>query len=173
MLLAMLLICVVSVWFDRKFPGGSFDERQSQFRGKASEISLILGSAYYMYILICLDRDYPMPFGTGAMLFLGILGQALLFHIYCIINRAALPLGHNGWLTALGYGSMSLMQIWRYIMNCDFFDRYASKLTEQGNLIPENYMDSLWMTLFLAIGFGVLAVLHLISMLWKVREDHE
>ena len=172
-LLAMVLVCGVSVWMDRKFPGESFDERQAMFRGKAAALTLFWGNIYFLYILICLDGDFPMPFGTGTMIFLGILGQAVLFHIYCVMKHAALPLGQNGWLAALSYGAMGILQMLRYNMERNLLERYASRLAEQGKAVPEDHLDSAWVILFLAITFCVVALLHLISMLWKVREDHE
>ena len=51
-LLAMVLVCGVSVWMDRKFPGESFDERQAMFRGKAAALTLFWGNIYFLYILI-------------------------------------------------------------------------------------------------------------------------
>ena len=156
-------ICALTVYLERNFPSEKYDERQKIARGNAFRFSWWIGMVYYFCLLVY----FAFHTGNGEwvmepflLVMIGILIQLQSFHIYCLMTHSALPLGEKPIPTIIGFfllGSMYLVQ---------YFMLY----------IPENVVGFTGsqsmnlLRLLIAFSFFSLAILHLISHLWKEKE---
>lgn len=166
----LLLLCLIDIWFEKKFPGESYDERQRQVRGNAWGLASTIGVAYFLILYACLELKIELPLEVSTLIFIGLDIQLIVFHIYCLLNNAALPLGHNGWLTAGGYAFSGIL----YFINF----RSRQKYLEWHTLYGEDSLGVTWaeatedtyLMLLVCITFIALAAMHLIRLLWKEKE---
>ena len=162
---SMVAVCALTVYLERNMPSDKYDERQKIARGNAYRFSFILSVCYYIFLLFC----FTLGSGKGEwflepflLVMIGILVQLDGFHIYCVLNHCALPLGEKPRTTIVGYFVLGISYLAQYYLL----------------YIPENVVglvdsSSRSMNLFrllLAFSFFSLAVLHLIACLRK-EED--
>jgi hypothetical protein len=160
---AIGLAGVLAVYVGRNFHSEKYDERQQIDRGNAYRFSWLVGMVYYF----CLFAYFVFHTGKSGwplepylLLMIGILIQLQSFHIYCLMTHSALPLGEKPMPAIISYfflGGMYLVQ---------YFAQY----------IPEDvvgYTGADSMNLFrllISFDFFSLAIMHLISCLWKEKE---
>ena len=154
--LAVIGICAVVIWLEKKFPGREYDERQYEVRGKAYRLAFISGLLYYIPVIIwqMLQAETGEVFSDlYFILFLGIWIQLLLFSTYCIWNGAALPLSEkHAWAigTCVLFSGYYFLKYFVYGVN---LNRICLKL----------------MPLLMGVGFAYLAILYLIQF-WRERK---
>ena len=157
-LAALVLLCLAVIWFEKKAPGEEFDERQKIDRGNAYRLSLHVGVFYFLGVFTYLQFTKNMEH-VLLLLFIGLELQLMAFHIYCLLKRSALPLSQKPWHTIISYGIVSVVDVANFLMWRSVDSRYT-----------EGIADHAWMELMTAVTFGALAVMHLISLLWKEKE---
>ena len=162
---AMVSVCLVAVYLERLMPSKKYDERQKIARGNAYRFSFLLSMVYYIFLLIY------FTLGTGRMewtlqpfllVTIGILIQMDSFHIYCVLNHCALPLGEKPKTTIVCYSVMGITYLAQYYM-----------LYIPENVVGLSDSSSRSMNLFrllISFSFFSLAILHLISCLQKEEE---
>ena len=158
---AMFLICGAAIWFDRKFPGKSYDERQNICRGNAYAVAFWVGAAYF-FAYVC----WTFPNGKARsieldpflVVYIGLLIQVMVLHVYCLLTRSALPVSGSWVLTMISYGVMGTSSLMNFYFGLN--NPYVADSMHVVGLVN-------------AVSFYSLAVMHLISGLWKAREDHE
>jgi energy-converting hydrogenase Eha subunit C len=115
-LVAVVLLCLASVWLDKRNPSDDYDERQQIVQGKANGLSLGVGLLYCVGILITLERQV-----TGEkmvepylLVFAGIDLMIVVKHTYCLIGNAALPLSKKPLGIILSYIALSVCGFVRF-----------------------------------------------------------
>ncbi len=155
--LMLLAVCWGIIVLERKFPGKNYDERQQIARGRAYRASFWFGFLYYLAVSVyAVNQGGEMNY---LLLFGGMTMQAVVFHIYCMLTGAALPLSEKPWVPVICYSIMSMM----YLIPV-FTGAYTDTLTmsKEGTRTGVN--------LVLGVFFLALAVLHLMNRLRKERE---
>lgn len=94
-MLSAVPCCLLAVKLERHFPGKDYDERQKISRGKAYRCSYIVGQVYYFFVIFAeISRIGGNGLGieTALLLYIGFVLQAMVFHTYCLLTHADLPL---------------------------------------------------------------------------------
>ena len=157
-LLVMVALCWVCLWFEKKAPSEDYDERQKIAQGNASEISLWVGIVYSFAVIYWMKED-KMPAEGYLVIFAGLVLQLMVFHIYCLMTHSALPLSQKPWVTIVNYSILAVVWILRATM---YDPAWGTSLYGAGS--------GFWATVLGAFCFCALAVMHLISLIWKEKE---
>ena len=110
-LVALVLLCWVTIWLERKYPSENYDERQKQARGNAYRLSFWVGIVYY-FTVMCV-----MIFGDGIavepylLLFFGFMLQIMVLHIYSVMTHAAVPLSEKPGVAVISYFAVGVMNL--------------------------------------------------------------
>lgn len=157
-LLASAALCWVCLWFEKKAPTEDYDERQQIAHGKAAGVSLWTGIVYFFVVIYWMKED-KLPAEGYLVVFAGLVLQLMVHHIYCLMTHSALPLSQKPWVTIGNYAILATVWILRATMYDPDWDR---SLHGAGS--------GFWATVLGAFSFSSLAVMHLISLLWKEKE---
>ncbi len=155
-LAVIALICVGTLWLEKNFPGEQYDERQKIARGSAYRVGFFVG-LIWLFLGVLIWKEL----GDWLMLyfFLGFEAQALAFHFYCLLTHAALPMSEKPWTAIISYGAIAAVDAVNVITSSRMDARW-----------PEKPPVNTWMQLSMAVGFGALAILHLIQHLRDRKE---
>lgn len=171
-LAALALMAALASWIEKKWPNQEYDERQKLIQGRgyrfAGFVTVIVCLVGYAY----LELDGTLPLGTSGVLIAVALIQLTAFHIYCLIKNVALPLGNKGWLTVAGYALISVANLLNFRNQVKYIEAYQAyvKLEPNTTLPAAEMGDGVWAFLFLGITGGVLALMHLIRLVWPEEE---
>lgn len=163
-LVAMVLLCLGTMYLEKKAPRNDYDERQKQVRGNAYRLSFALGISYQLVLFALTDFQKELPLKLSTMIYLGVLVQLLVCHIYCLLNHAALPLSEKAWLGIGTYLLTGFGQLASFYSNMNLYQRVGLQL---GYTPP---WEGIWLKLALAVTSFALAIMHLIALVWKERE---
>ena len=158
-LAAMVLVCLLVIWLEKELPGDQYDERQKIARGHAYRVSFWVGTVYYAIVMVyCINLvgNSRPPVEPYLLLFAGIVIQALVFHIYCLLTNSALPLSQKPFWAIFGYvfcGSVNLL-----------------RLTHTDTLPLTGTGSDGWLFLLSCVAFFSLAIFHLIRFFWQETE---
>ena len=160
-LAAMAAFCALAIWIERKFPGKKYDERQQAARGRAYRVGFLTGEAFFLAAAVWqifqvgAEKSGPEVY---LVLFAGLLLQTMLFHTYCLLSGAALPLGENPLLTIVGCLICALL--------------YGIKWIRDPVAVLElnGQASARWIDLLVMIAFLYLALTHLIRLLRREKE---
>ena len=157
-LLALVLICAVTIWLERKFPSAKFDERQKIARGNAHRLSSLVGDVYGLVVLTILIRQVENEklIEPYLLVFGGLLLQVMVLHIYCILTHAALPLSEKPGVAVASYLFVGTF----YLLSTDFSGPFP--LVGKGSEV--------WAWLGVMVSFYALAVMHIIYLLRREKE---
>lgn len=92
---ALVLICSISIRFQRKHPTVNYDERQEAYRGKAYGFGLIIGGIYFIILsfgLLILPDAQLSGDVLSLIIMAGILLTIIALDLYCMMTGALLPL---------------------------------------------------------------------------------
>ena len=158
---ALAVLCAAVIWAERKFPGKKYDERQMLARGKAYRLALAVSTVYFtvvgVYLTFHTGEDLPVE--PYILIFFGIVLQAQVCHIYCLLTHAALPLGEKPGVAITCYFALGIL----YLIQCL---RWES-LTFTG------LQASAWGQLLCAVTFLELGAIHLFRVIWYIWFDKE
>ena len=158
-LAGLAFLCMAVICLERKFPSKKYDERQKAARGNAYRISFSVGLVYYLAIctyLIWQVGKSDIKVEPYLLVFMGFLIQMMVFHIYCLLTHAALPLGEKSWVAIFSYSICGVLQL--------LTDDFAAPLSMVG------YDSHALTRLAVGVCFLALAVMHLINLFIKERE---
>lgn len=157
-ILVLAALCWGIRWLEREVPLERYDERQNLARGNAYRISFWVGMVWYVATIFCVMSE-AMPVDGWLLIFVGLMLQIMVFHIYCLLSSAALPLSQKPVPTIIIYcifGAGQAMDV------CFYASSLGTPLTGRGS--------NVWAHLVGAVCFFSLAIMHLISLLWKEKE---
>ena len=160
-LAGIVLVCLGAVWLERNFPTEKFDERQQLVRGRGYRLAYWLG---FVYLLISIPLLVGYTEGQKRvepylLVFCGFMLQNLVFHVYCLLNHAELPMSQKPLFTALGF------------LVCGILWLGNSYNAQQRNpLSLVGYGSDGWMYLMVAFTFLSMALMHLIQLLRREKE---
>ena len=158
-LFVLLLICVAVIRLERQFPSKKYDERQRLARGNAYRVSFTVGLVYYLavcaYLIWQVDKS-DVKVEPYLLIFLGLLVQTMVFHIYCLLTHAALPLGEKPWVAVVSYTVCGGLQL--------LTDDFAAPLTAVG------YGSYSLARLAVGVCFLALALMHGINLVFRDKE---
>ena len=107
-------ICYGIIFLERKFPGQMYDERQKIARGKAHQTGFVVGFIYFIVVMeVCIwqvekDTVWVEPY---ILVFWGLLLEALVLNIYCLLTGSALPWDEKGDATILTYFGIAFLNL--------------------------------------------------------------
>lgn len=173
-LIALAALCWVVSFFQRNLPSEKFDERQQQVRGRANGLAMWFGYIYFLILFACLELDVSLTLSSKLLIFIGLLTQVMVFHIYCLLQNAVLPLSQKPWVSVGMYGFMGFANFLNYRMQAKNL-RIAQLAEEKGidmlGVTMESAGENVYLMLILAITFFSLAAMHLIRIIWPEKEE--
>ena len=158
-LAALVLICAVSLWWNRSGENKAYDERQLVEQGRARVVAGTVGMTYFFLLMILLayeDGWLTQKLPAYELIFIGLLIQIMTHNIYCLMTHALLPFGQSPIVTICTSVLMSLVQ----------FGYYG--LDSWGGVPVSGEREVLH--LVAGTAFAFYALLHLIALLRKERE---
>lgn len=163
-LTGIVLLCLVVIRVNKRFPGKEMDERQRQAQGRASGFAMVLGMLYFFAVVILLlgQVDGPKTVEPWLLVFIGILLMVTADHTYCLLCYAALPLSRSPIFAIVGYGLTGAIQL-----------LYVGHETAKMPLSWTGYGTSGWIHLLTGIVFLYLSLMHLIQYLRDRRDARE
>ena len=171
---ALVGLCWVVSFFQRKLPSDKFDERQKQVRGRANGLAFGFGYVYYLVLFAAMNLRWKLPVDVESLVILGLLMQAMILHIYAMLHNAELPFGKKHWTSILAYGIMGFSQLSIFRTNQEKL-RVAETAAEQGvdmlGISIESAREDTYLILIFSIMFFTLAAMHLIRMVWPEKEE--
>lgn len=159
-LAGLVALCLLVIWFEKHGPEGDYDERQRIARGNAYRISFWVGTAYAIFWAFYLIFSDPssLPVSPFYLILLGLCMVAMVFHIYCLLTRSALPLSGSPLLISGGYALAALLHLISFFIS----------------ISPPEYprpdSDTLLFRLTISMCFAALAVMYLIPAFWREKE---
>ena len=159
-LAALVLICGVSLWWNRSGENKAYDERQLVEQGRARAVADTVEMIYYfclMVYLIYTEYGEVETLPVFELIFIGLLIQIMTYHIYCVMTHAALPFGQKP------VGTILLSVFWGLMQFGNYFIGHRDKDLLSGNGIG-------LLNLIAGTAFFFLALIHLIALLRKERE---
>ena len=102
-LLALVLLCAVVIFMERKYPSENYDERQKQSRGRAYRLSFWVGLIYYFTVMCIMIFDEIASVEPYLLLFFGFVLQIMVLHIYSVMTHAAVPLSEKPGVAIVSY----------------------------------------------------------------------
>lgn len=162
----LVALCWISIWWQKRFPGRDYDERQKQVQGNAYHFAFNVGACYYLSLFIWLSFG-ETPLDSPAMILVGVMIQAVAYHVYCLMKNAALPLENKGWLMVASYGLICIANILNFRSRMQYYEAYWQYVKVEPDTtlpVPEN-LELAWVMLMLAVASGILALVYLRSLL--------
>ncbi|MBR3974114.1 MAG: hypothetical protein IKJ99_09235 [Oscillospiraceae bacterium] len=157
-LLGIVALCGFHLWLDKKSKVEEYDERQKVEQGRASHISMMTGLIYFLGVMMWMELG-ELPADPGFLIFAGLLLELMVYHVYCLMTQAALPLSKTAKTTIGGYVTLGVVWFLRAAM----YDP-ARDMTLHGQGI------GFWMFAMTSFCCFALAAMHLISHLRNKRE---
>lgn len=161
-LAVLVAICAVCFWWDRNGENKAYDERQLLEQGRARAVADTVGMTYFFLLAVLLmyeDGWLTQKIPVYLLILIGLLIQAMTYHIYCVMTHALLPFGQSPIMTILSAVLMSLFQFW------DVAIVYPMEARISGTLGSGSLLH-----LILGMSFAFYALIHLIALLRKERE---
>lgn len=156
--LLLAALCWGVRWMERNVPLDRYDERQNFARGNAFRISFWVGMFWYAVAMLCAAGDL-LPVDDWLLIYGGVVLQVMVFHIYCVMSSAALPLSEKPMPTILIYTVLGAGQLW---------DTFTNVGAQEMPLMGRG--SSVWFHLTAAVCFFSVAAMHLISLFRKEKE---
>ena len=160
-LLAVVALCALTVFVEKKFPRDTFDERQKMSRGRAYRLSSCVGYLYYVGVAFILLRqvDGEKKVEPYILVFLGLMIQLMVDHTYCVMTHSALPLTQKRSWAFLSYLFCGAIYITMFFMDQK---RYGISFV--------GYGTSALLFLMTGICFLYLALMHIIQLILDRKE---
>ena len=164
-LFALTAFAWVCIQLAKKLPSEAYDERQKQAQGRAFEICYFVQVIFTCLVVYCYDEPHYTQSGISlswrGIIVLGFLIQALLYHICCLLQDAALPFSKKPWGTILSYTCTCAVSLLQYFVYKDDY------------FYPPETQEYLWLFLATGVGSFYLILLHLIQFFRNKRAERE
>lgn len=157
-LLGIGALCWVCLWMQKKAPSEEYDERQKIEQGKASNISNMTGLIYFI-VVMCGMYLGEMQVDTVFLIFTGLILELMVYHVYCLMTHAALPLSRKPGTT-----------ISVYVINGVVWALQAAMYDPSWGMGLEGSGSRFWMRVMTSFCGFSLAAMHLFSHLRDKKE---
>ena len=158
-LLGITALCWYRLWIEKKAPSDDYDERQKIEQGKANGITMLTGLIYFVVLMCWMERG-TLPADPRFLIFVGILLELMVYHIYCLMTHAALPLSRKPKSAIGSYVTLGI--IWT-LRACMYDPAWGMDLHGTG--------VGFWRFVLTAFCAFSLAAMHLISYLRDKKES--
>ena len=157
----IVLLCLGVTKMEKTAKSSEYDERQQLVRGRGYRLAYWVG---FLYLVVALPVLIGQVEGQKKvepylLIFGGFLLQNLVFHVYCLLNHADLPLMKKPLSTAVGFFVSSIL--W---MGASYNAQQRNPLSLVG------YGSDGWMYLLIAFTFLSTALMYLIQALRREKE---
>ena len=155
-LAGIVLLCLGVTRMEKTAKSSEYDERQQSVRGRGYRLAYWVG---FVYLLISIPLLVGYTEGQKKvepylLVFCGVMLQNLVFHVYCLLNHAALPMSQKPLFTAFGFFVCGIL--W---MSSSYNAQQRNPLSLVG------YGSDGWMYLLVAFTFFAMALMHLFQLL--------
>ena len=160
-LVGIVLLCFGAVWLEKNFPGEKFDERQKTVRGRAYRLSFFVGILFMLVAmsLMVYQVDNEKTVEPYLLVYFGLMLQAMVFHVYCLLNHAALPFSERPVVPIICYTLIGLMDVSAFI-----------NAVERWPLTFVGHGTTGWNSLVQIFFWFSMAFLHLLQLLRREKE---
>lgn len=175
--IAVLAVCAMLAWVEKKKTPKQFDERQQIARGKAYKWACVTGLCYFIAIALL---DLVLPSGVQADLFLlimiGITLAVFVCECYCCFHDAYLPLSKSpkaNIIMLYALAAMYLLQAVNQVSRLRVsFTEEGLKVVDFGEVMLNATGDSsvVWGFLMVAVMSATIATVELVRYLRSKAE---
>lgn len=160
-LLAIVLLCFGVTRMEQTAQSSEFDERQQLVRGRGYRLAYWVGFVYLLMLMPLLvgEVEGQKKVEPYLLVFCGFMLQNLVFHVYCVLSHAALPLSKKPMITALGFLVCGILWLGSF---------YNAQRRHPLALV--GYGSDGWTYLMVAFTFLSMALMHLIQLLRREKE---
>lgn len=167
-LAAIILLCLGTIWLEKKFPGKRFDEMQTISRLRGYRAAIWFGLLYYLVTIPILigQVDGEKTIEPYLLITIGLLLQMMVCHTYALLTHSAMPLGDNPLVSIVCYAVMGLTQLFVFRNGVDDYQFLGIPF----ELTLIGHSSILWFHLVFAICFFYIALLHAIGLIRNRKE---
>lgn len=166
-LAGIVLLCLATIWLEKKFPIKRFDEMQTLSRLRGYRAAFWFGLLYYLVTIPILigQVDGEKIIEPYLLVTIGFLMQMMILYTYCLLTHSNLPLGDNPLVAIGSYAFIGLTQLLIFRNGLDDYQflgvPFALTLVGRSSI--------LWFHLVFAICFFYIALLNVIQLIrsWK------
>ena len=160
-LTGIVALCFGAGWLEKNFPSEKYDERQKTVRGRGYRLSFWVGTLYMLAAMAVMIRQVEgeKTVEPYLLVFFGVIIQAMVFHVYCLINQAALPFSEKPVVPLIGYTFLGIMNL---VSFRNTVARRPLTLVGQGT--------AGWSSLVVTFAWFVFALMYLIQLLRREKE---
>lgn len=160
-LVGIVLLCLGVMQMEKTAKTSEYDERQQLVRGRGYRLAFWVGFLYLLCIapLLVGQVDGEKIVEPYLLVFGGFVLQNLVFHVYCLLSHAALPMSQKPLFTALGFLVCGILWLGN-----------SYNAQQRNSLSLVGYGSDGWMYLMVAFTFLSMALMHLIQLLRREKE---
>ena len=112
----IFVICALAIWIEKKYPGEKYDERQKQARGNAYRLTVICGMVYHILAAVVCGMEDVSGDIWFMLIMYGVIGEAMILHVYCFLTHAAMPLDERPVFTMIAWLIMGVVYVLQYVI---------------------------------------------------------
>ena len=119
----VVLFCFGATWLEKQKHGDFYDERQLVVRGRAYELAFKVSEFCFLPMIALFV--YQVDGEKIVEPYLAVIAcfaiKSLVFHTYCMMNHAALPVSQKPFINFVGFLVMGALTLWgffRYVEDC-------------------------------------------------------
>mgnify|MGYP003313781114 CR=1 FL=1 len=162
-LAGIVVLCVGVIRWEKRYSDEKdekYDERQRYAQGNAYKLCFYVSLCYYLGLLFCMPFMEEME-SAYMLMFIGVGLQLMVYHIYCLLSHAALPLSETDrpWRVIYTYSGLWVINI------IQFVGGLLEKAEDLTNLSGDAMRN-----LMLSVIWGSLALMHLIQYFYDRKE---
>lgn len=122
-LVGIVLFCFGATWLEKQKHGDFYDERQLVVRGRAYELAFKVSEFCFLPMIALFvyqvdDEKFVEPYLVVIACFAI---KSLVFHTYCMMNHAALPVSQKPFINFVGFlvmGGFAVRSFIRSVEDC-------------------------------------------------------
>lgn len=115
-LLGIVLMCMGVTRLEKTAKSSEYDERQQLVRGRGYRLSFFVGILFMLVAMsfMVYQVDGEKTVEPYLLVYFGLMLQATVFHVYCLLNHAALPFSEKPVTPIVCYAFIGLMDFFAF-----------------------------------------------------------
>ena len=160
-LAGIVLLCLGVTRMEKTAKNSEYDERQQLVRGRGYRLAFFVGILFMLVAMsfMVYQVDGEKTVEPYLLVYFGLMLQAMVFHVYCLLNHAALPFSERPVVPIICYTLIGLMDVSAFI-----------NAVERWPLTFVGHGTTGWNSLVQIFFWFSMAFLHLLQLLRREKE---
>ena len=115
-LAGIVLLCLGVTRMEKTAKSSEYDERQQLVRGRGYRLAFFVGILFMLVAMsfMVYQVDGEKTVEPYLLVYFGLILQATVFHVYCLLNHAALPFSEKPGFSIVCYAFIGLMDFFAF-----------------------------------------------------------